>query len=39
LILKTRFCQPFALPFFLIYILADTRSILGGYLSGAFIKK
>ncbi len=28
-----------ALPFFLIYILADAGSILGGYLSGAFIKK
>ncbi|WNH09115.1 MFS transporter [Thalassobellus suaedae] len=28
-----------ALPFFVIYILADGGSILGGYLSGAFIKK
>lgn len=28
-----------ALPFFVIYILADGGSILGGYLSGAFIRK
>lgn len=28
-----------ALPFFVIYILADAGSILGGYLSGAFIRK
>lgn len=28
-----------ALPFFVIYIMADGGSILGGYLSGAFIKK
>ncbi|MFY9153719.1 MAG: MFS transporter [Prolixibacteraceae bacterium] len=27
-----------ALPFFVIYIMADGGSILGGYLSGAFIK-
>jgi len=28
-----------ALPFFVIYIMADGGSILGGYLSGAFIHK
>jgi len=28
-----------ALPFFVIYIFADGGSILGGYLSGVFIKK
>jgi len=28
-----------ALPFFVIYILADAGSILGGYLSGVFIRK
>ncbi|MFD2727598.1 MFS transporter [Hyunsoonleella rubra] len=28
-----------ALPFFVIYILADGGSILGGYLSGVFIRK
>ncbi len=28
-----------ALPFFVLYILADFGSILGGYLSGAFINK
>ncbi|WP_339917167.1 MFS transporter [Yeosuana marina] len=28
-----------ALPFFVIYIMADGGSILGGYLSGVFIKK
>ncbi|MEN8116355.1 MAG: MFS transporter [Bacteroidota bacterium] len=28
-----------ALPFFVIYILADVGSIFGGYLSGAFINK
>lgn len=28
-----------ALPYFVIYIMADGGSILGGYLSGAFIKK
>ncbi|MEZ4906471.1 MAG: MFS transporter [Saprospiraceae bacterium] len=28
-----------ALPFFIIYILADGGSILGGYLSGALMKK
>ena len=28
-----------ALPFFVIYILADVGSILGGYLSGVFIRK
>lgn len=28
-----------ALPFFIIYILADGGSILGGYLSGVFIRK
>lgn len=28
-----------ALPFFVIYILADGGSILGGYLSGAFMRK
>ena len=28
-----------ALPFFVLYILADSGSIFGGYLSGAFIKK
>ncbi len=28
-----------ALPFFIIYIMADGGSILGGYLSGVFIKK
>jgi ACS family hexuronate transporter-like MFS transporter len=28
-----------ALPFFVIYIMADGGSILGGYLSGAFIKR
>ncbi len=28
-----------ALPFFVIYILADGGSIFGGYLSGAFINK
>lgn len=28
-----------ALPFFVIYLLADGGSILGGYLSGAFIRK
>lgn len=29
--------QDIALPFFVIYIMADGGSILGGYLSGAFI--
>jgi len=28
-----------ALPFFVIYIMADGGSILGGYLSGVFIRK
>lgn len=28
-----------ALPFFVIYILADVGSVLGGYLSGAFMRK
>ena len=28
-----------ALPFFIIYILADVGSVWGGYLSGAFIRK
>jgi len=28
-----------ALPFFIIYILADVGSVLGGYLSGAFMRK
>ena len=28
-----------ALPFFVIYFLADVGSIFGGYLSGAFMKK
>lgn len=28
-----------ALPFFVIYILADAGSIFGGYLSGAFMRK
>jgi MFS transporter, ACS family, hexuronate transporter len=28
-----------ALPFFVIYIMADIGSIFGGYLSGVFIKK
>ncbi len=28
-----------ALPFFILYVLADAGSIFGGYLSGAFIKK
>lgn len=28
-----------ALPFFVIYILADAGSIFGGYLSGVFIRK
>jgi ACS family hexuronate transporter-like MFS transporter len=28
-----------ALPFFVIYLLADLGSIFGGYLSGAFMKK
>lgn len=28
-----------ALPFFIIYVLADLGSILGGYLSGALMKK
>jgi len=28
-----------ALPFFVLYILADVGSIFGGFLSGAFIKK
>ena len=28
-----------ALPFFIMYILADGGSIFGGYLSGAFMKK
>ncbi len=28
-----------ALPFFILYVMADGGSIFGGYLSGAFIKK
>lgn len=28
-----------ALPFFVIYILADVGSVFGGYLSGAFMRK
>ena len=28
-----------ALPFFVIYVMADIGSILGGYLSGVFIRK
>ncbi len=28
-----------ALPFFIIYILADVGSVFGGYLSGTFIRK